>query len=78
MMGTKKTVAISTLALAMIAGADTSYAETPDVANIHDSIKQHAEEREAELKQAKQNVEEKVAEAKQHREEREAELKQAK
>ncbi|PFK36866.1 cell wall anchor protein, partial [Bacillus cereus] len=54
MMSTKKTVAISTLALAMIAGADTSYAETPDVVNIHDSIKQHAEERAAELKQAKQ------------------------
>ncbi|MGZ9784361.1 cell wall anchor protein, partial [Bacillus pseudomycoides] len=45
MMSTKKTVAISTLALAMITGADTINAEVPDTVKIHDSIKQHAEER---------------------------------
>ncbi|PEE40517.1 cell wall anchor protein, partial [Bacillus pseudomycoides] len=65
MMSTKKTVAISTLALAMITGADTINAEVPDTVKIHDSIKQHAEEKLSELKQAKQNAEERASELKQ-------------
>ncbi|MGI2733470.1 cell wall anchor protein, partial [Bacillus cytotoxicus] len=66
-MGTKKTVAISTLALAMITGVDTTHAQADEPAQIQDSIKPSVDEKVSEWKQAKQNVKDKVSELKQEK-----------